>query len=261
MLVLCFCVNFVPRIKTKGMTTEEKIGVLVDRYCRNRSHLAEMLGVTPQTVNNWVYRDHIPRRGIDAIMSRFPQVDLEWLRGSSVSLSHGPLPLPEDEDDDDDDMPYAVSASGTSRWEPSSAKPAQESSRSALFVSGIQPSLGDVQQPDTMEGLVPLQMPRRDIKYVFQCHGDSMLPRIQDGDYVGVGEALGRYEDFRKDVPYLVQTTDGRLMVKMVQDPGPHSPFLLLSTENPNYQLADGGRLAKSEFRAAYRVIMVMRDI
>ena len=25
MLVLCFCVNFVPRIKTKGMTTEEKI--------------------------------------------------------------------------------------------------------------------------------------------------------------------------------------------------------------------------------------------
>ena len=96
------------------MTTEEKIGVLVDRYCRNRSHLAEMLGVTPQTVNNWVYRDHIPRRGIDAIMSRFPQVDLEWLRGSSVSLSHGPLPLPEDEDDDDDDMPYAVSASGIS---------------------------------------------------------------------------------------------------------------------------------------------------
>ena len=27
------------------------------------------------------------------------------------------------------------------------------------------------------------------------------------------------------------------------------------------YQLADGGRLPKSEFRAAYRVIMVMRDI
>ena len=118
-----------------------------------------------------------------------------------------------------------------------------------------------MQQPEVEEGLVPLQMPRRDIKYVFRCHGDSMLPRIQDGDFVGVGEALGRYEDFRKDVPYLVQTTDGRLMVKMVQDPGPHSPFLLLSTENPNYQLADGGRLAKSEFRAAYRVIMVMRDI
>ena len=83
------------------MTTEEKIGVLVERYCRNRSHLAEMLGVTPQTVNNWVYRDHIPRRGIDAIMTHFPELDLEWLRGSSVSLSHGPLPLPEDEDDDD----------------------------------------------------------------------------------------------------------------------------------------------------------------
>ena len=261
MLVLCFCVNFVPRFKTKGMTTEEKIGILVERYCRNRSHLAEMIGVTPQAVNNWVYRDHIPRRGIDAIMTRFPQIDLEWLRGSSVPLSHGPLPLPEEEDDDEEDMTFASSATAMPRWEASVPKQTPNGNRSALFVSGVQPSLGDVQQPEVEEGLVPLQMPRRDIKYVFRCHGDSMLPRIQDGDFVGVGEALGRYEDFRKDVPYLVQTTDGRLMVKMVQDPGPHSPFLLLSTENPNYQLADGGRLAKSEFRAAYRVIMVMRDI
>ena len=128
-------------------------------------------------------------------------------------------------------------------------------------MSGIQPSLGDVPQPDAKEGLIPLQIPRKDVKYVFQCHGDSMLPRIQDGDFVGVGEALGRYEAFRKGDPYLVQTTDGRLMVKMVEDPGPQSPFLLLSTENPHYQLADGGRLAKNEFRAAYRVLMVMRDI
>ena len=88
-----------------------------------------------------------------------------------------------------------------------------------------------------------------------------MLPRIQDGDYVGVGEALGRYEEFRAGEPYLVQTTDGRLMVKMVHDPGPTVPYLQLSTENPSYQLADGGRLAKNEFRAAYRVIMVMRDL
>ena len=50
-------------------------------------------------------------------------------------------------------------------------------------------------------------------------------------------------------------------MVKMVQDPGPSSPYLLLSTENPNYQMADGGKLAKSEFRTAYRVIMVMRNV
>ncbi|MBR6032124.1 MAG: S24 family peptidase, partial [Bacteroidaceae bacterium] len=139
------------------------------------------------------------------------------------------------------------------------AKPQDKTS--ALLVTGLQPSLGDAPQSENREGLVPVQMPRRDIKYVFQCHGDSMLPRIQDGDYVGVGEALGRYEEFRQGDPYLVQTTDGRLMVKMVQDPGPTSPYLLLTTENPNYQLADGGKLAKSEFRAAYRVIMVMRDI
>ena len=221
------------------MTVEEQISVLVERYCRNRSHLADMIGVTPQAMNNWVYRDHIPRQGIKAIMARFPQVDEEWLRGGSLPLSEGAMPLPEDDEEDDETPQFS----------------------STHFVSGIEPSLGDTPQPDNKEGLIPLQMPRKDVKYVFQCHGDSMLPRIQDGDYVCVGEALGRYEEFRKGDPYLVQTTDGRLMVKMVEDPGPASPFLLLSTENPNYQLADGGRLAKNEFRAAYRVLMVMRDI
>lgn len=228
------------------MTVEEKICILVEQYCRNRSHFADMIGISPQAVNNWVYRDHIPSRGIKAIIAQFPMVDQEWLRGGSTLLPSGPLPLPEEEDEGEDDRRIG------------SAMPSKVSS---LLVTGMQPSLGNTPQPENREGLIPVQMPRRDIKYVFQCHGDSMLPRIQDSDYIGVGEALGRYEEFQKGVPYLVQTTDGRLMVKMVQDPAPTSPYLLLSTENPNYQMPDGGKLAKSEFRAAYRVIMVMRDI
>ena len=262
-LLLTFCFNFVDDYKTKGMTVEEKIGVLVERYCRNRSHLADMIGVTPQAVNNWVYRDHIPRRGIDAIMARFPQTDRDWLRGGSAPLPSGPLPLPEDDDEEEEeeDVRFGDGADGLMESGRSGAEGGLPLRASAQFVSGVKPSLGDAPLPDGADGLVPLQLPRRDVKYVFQCHGDSMLPRIQDGDYVAVGDALGRYEEFRKDIPYLVQTTDGRLMVKMVEDPGPQSPYLLLTTENPNYQLADGGRLAKSECRAAYRVIMVMRDI
>lgn len=243
------------------MTIEEKISVLVERYCRNRSHLADMIGVTPQAVNNWVYRDHIPRRGIEAILARFPEVDEEWLRGSSLPIPGGSMPLPDDDDEEDEALQFGKNRNAEQKTEDLLPNGVMPSRTSTHFVSGVQPSLGDVPQPDVKEGLIPLQMPRKDIKYVFQCHGDSMLPRIQDGDYVGVGEALGRYEEFRKGDPYLVQTTDGRLMVKMVEDPGPSSPFLFLSTENPSYQLADGGRLAKNEFRAAYRVLMVMRDI
>ena len=175
--------------------------------------------------------------------------------------SSGALPLPADEDEDEV-MPYPVSRQGTeSKVTDYHTESKPQNNASALLVTGLQPTLGDAPQVEAREALAPVQMPRRDIKYVFQCHGDSMLPRIQDGDYVGVGEALGRYEEFRQGDPYLIQTTDGRLMVKMVQDPGPATPYLLLSTENPNYQLADGGKLAKSEFRAAYRVIMVMRDL
>lgn len=243
------------------MTVEEKISVLVERFCRNRSHLADMIGVTPQAVNNWVYRDRIPRRGIEAIVERFPGVDLEWLRGGSVTSAGGPLPLPEEDEEDDaegraDELGALPRQAGELP-----AEGIMQSRASAHFVAGVQPSLGDAPQPDGADELLPMQLPRRDVRYVFQCHGDSMLPRIQDGDFVAVGEALGRYEEFRQGVPYLVQTTDGRLMVKMVEDPGPASPYLLLSTENPKYQLADGGRLAKNEFRAAYRVLMVMRDI
>ncbi len=244
------------------MTAEEKITILVERYCRNRSHLADMIGVTPQAVNNWVYRDRIPRKGIEAIMMRFPEVDLEWLRGGSVPISSGPLPLPDDEEEEEDvAIQFASRTDAVSETDENRFGNTAQSKASAHFVTGIQPTLGDAPQPDTKEGLIPLQMPRQDIKYVFQCHGDSMLPRIQNGNYVAVGEPLGRYEEFRRGVPYLVQTTDGRLMVKLVEDPGPAFPFLLLSTENPNYQLADGGRLAKKDFKAAYRVLMVMRDI
>ena len=243
------------------MTVEEKIRVLVERYCRNRSHLADMIEVTPQAVNNWVYRDHIPRRGIKAIMEHFPEVDEEWLRGASVPLSDGSMPLPDDDDEDDETMTFASARDSAPKQEELLPDTTSPSRTSAHFASGLQPSLVETPQQDNKEGLIPLQLPRKDVKFAFQCHGDSMLPRIQDGDYVGVGEALGKYEEFRKNVPYLVQTTDGRLMVKMVEDPGPAYPFLLLSTENPHYQLADGGRLAKSEFRAAYRVLMVMRDI
>ena len=244
------------------MTAEEKITILVERYCRNRSHLADMIGVTPQAVNNWVYRDRIPRKGIEAIMMRFPEVDLEWLRGGSVPISSGPLPLPDDEEEEEDvAIQFGSRTDADSETDGNQFGNTAQSKASAHFVTGIQPTLGDAPQPDTKEGLIPLQMPRQDIKYVFQCHGDSMLPRIQNGNYVAVGEPLGRYEEFRRGVPYLVQTTDGRLMVKLVEDPGPAFPFLLLSTENPNYQLADGGRLAKKDFKAAYRVLMVMRDI
>lgn len=240
------------------MTVEEKISILVERYCRNRSHLADMIGVSPQAVNNWVYRDHIPHRGIEAIMNRFPQVDRSWLRGGDASLPSGPLPLPADVDDEDADFTTAFAA----RQPEADPETGGASGKATSYlVTGVHPTLGDVPQGDDEERLVPVQMPRRDVKYVFRCHGDSMLPRIQDGDYVGVGEALGRYEEFRAGEPYLVQTTDGRLMVKMVHDPGPTVPYLQLTTENPNYQLADGGRLAKNEFRAAYRVIMVMRDL
>ena len=241
------------------MTVEEKIATLVERYCRNRSHLADMIGVSPQAVNNWVYRDHIPQRGIDAIMNRFPQVDRNWLRGGDGSLPSGPLPLPAEADDED--VADLAAASGMEHLAMSPAAAGSGGRTTPYLVTGVRPSLGDAPQADEREGLVPVQMPRRDVKFIFRCHGDSMLPRIQDGDYVGVGEALGRYEEFRAGDPYLVQTTDGRLMVKMVHDPGPTVPYLQLTTENSNYQLADGGRLPKSEFRAAYRVIMVMRDI
>lgn len=243
------------------MTVEEKINVLVEQYCRNRSHLADMIGVTPQAVNNWVYRNHIPRRSIEAITARFPQVDREWLGGGNTHSSSWAMPLPA-EDDEDEAKQYTSPGQGIgpeATYLLSDGK--TRDSASALLVTGVQPTLGDAPQAGSRERLAPIQMPRQDVKYVFQCHGDSMLPRIQNGDYVGVGEALGRYEEFRQGDPYLIQTTDGRLMVKMVKDPGPSSPYLLLSTENPNYQLADGGKLAKSEFRAAYRVIMVMRDI
>lgn len=243
------------------MTVEEIIGILVDRYCRNRSHLADMIDVSPQVVNNWIYRDHIPNRGIEAIISRFPQIDRNWLRGGSTLSSSGPLPLPEEDEENDETQDLKTTQNTEQKSAEYKVGKMSQNKVTELLASEMQSSQDNISQLNNKESLIPLQMPRHNIKYAFLCHGDSMLPRIQDGDYIGVGEPIGRYEDFQQGVPYLVQTTDGRFMVKMVQDPGPSSAYLLLSTENPNYELADGGKLAKKELYAAYRVLMIMRDI
>ena len=136
------------------MTVEEKISVLVERYCRNRSHLADMIGVSPQAVNNWVYRDHIPHRGIEAIMARFPQVDRSWLRGGDASVPSGPLPLPAAMDDDDADFAEAFAAG---KPEADGGQPGAEADKATSYlVTGVHPSLGDVPQADDEERLVPV---------------------------------------------------------------------------------------------------------
>jgi hypothetical protein len=140
------------------MTVEEKIGILVERYCRNRSHLADMIKVSPQTVNNWVYRDHIPRKGIEAIMARFPQLDIEWLRGDSAPLPSGSLPLPDEDSEEDDTLQFGTKSFARPDAQGRIADIPMPGNQPTVFVSGLQPSLGDVPQPDVREALVPLQM-------------------------------------------------------------------------------------------------------
>ena len=199
------------------MNTNEKMEVLVRQFARSRKDLADMIGFTPQTVSNWVYRDSIPKKGIDAICSTFPEVNRDWLLSTGTTT--------------------------------------------AFFVDNISPSCGDDFQELDGEGLVPINLGRRDVKYLLRCHGNSMEPRIYDGDAVAVGDPMGRYEQLSPKALYLIQTTSGQLMVKQATDPGPDCPYLQLATVNPDYHLQNDGHLPKEEIRTIYRVLVVLNNV
>lgn len=204
----------------KELTVEEKVAMLVEQFAANRSQFAKSIGYSAQTVNNWVYRNSFPEKGIAAILDIYPQVSEDWLRGRKHTQLGGTMLLP-----------------------------------------NFNVTCGDVEQYDQSESMLPVDMPIKGVKFIFPCTGNSMEPRIYDGDFVGIGDQMNRYESFKKDKIYLVTTIDGKAMIKGVEDPGPDCPYLQLSSLNPDYRMANEGKLPKDEFLAAYKVLIIINNV
>lgn len=216
------------------MTCDEIIIELVKMTgCRSKAHLAEIMEVTPQTMNNWVHGKVLPQNMRQKAQLLIPRINPAWLAGESDEpmLKQESVPSPKEA--------------------PAKMFPAQ-------LVRDFNVMCGTVDLPEQSEEMVPISVPKAGVKYVFPCSGNSMEPLIHAGDYVGVGDPMNMFSRFRDKAVYLIITRD-TAMVKRLHDPGRNCEYLQLLTDNENYTLDDGGRLMKEDVRQIYEVKMIMK--
>lgn len=218
-----------------------------------KSQLANRLGITPQTICNWERRGSIPYVGATAIKSKLEDVNLLWLTGQSEQMMEQTI------EEQKSAQETTQSPVAPSPVEPQSTPARAEQPRMymAQEVHDIAAMCGTVDVLSESEWLSPVQVPWPGIRYVLTCRGDSMMPRVCDGDKVYVGDPLSRYARLTDGVLYLVVTRT-QVMVKYVVDPGSNKPYLQLRCENPDYVMEDGGRLMKDEVRQIYKVKVVV---
>lgn len=220
-------------VRQEYETVDDYLTRVQNATCKKRAGIARMLDASPQTVNNWVKRNTIPQYQYEQL------VDI---------MTHS----------DDRDFMCKYDANGRVREEPvfTPAEPMPDM-HEAMMIEGTVATCGDIDRVDSNEAFRRVNMPWDDVKYIVRCSGESMEPRIHDGDYVGVGQLMGKYQNFKPGEMYLLRTTSCT-MVKMVEDPSPNCDYLQLSTFNPDYVLANGGRLPKDELICSYKVLAVI---
>lgn len=197
------------------------------------------IGMPVATVKRWIKHNAIPSRSVNVLCEVFPGVNKGWLT-TGVKCS-----------DVSDNTLMRAAAYNRSRL-------LRDPLRKVQIVENMAATCGDVDRTDSYESYITVELPvRPNVRFLVRCEGESMEPRIYDGDYVGIGDEMTMFDRFEKGKMYLL-VTRYCTMVKMVEDPGVHESYLQLSTFNENYVLSDGGRLPKEELLKAYKVNMVM---
>lgn len=197
------------------------------------------VGVPVASVKKWMKHDVLPTRSVNMLCKAFPLVSKGWL-STGIKCS-----------DVKDETLMRVAAYNKS-------KVLRDPMRKVQIVDNISATCGDVDRADSYERYITVELPvKSNVKYLVRCEGESMEPRIYDGDYVGIGDQMTMFDRFEKGKMYLLITRYST-MVKLVEDPGVHEPYLQLSTFNENYVLSNDGKLSKEEVLKVYKVNMVM---
>lgn len=245
---------YICTMKTKNdskMTVEQIVLQLIMMSgAKNKSRLAEMLGTTPSCLGNWIKRDSLPLSAIASIRNFFPNVNVEWLAQRSDTM------LIKSDEPAVQSKPVQTHPVWESNAVPLDPNKCQYST--VQMLDEMVATCGDIGRGDEAEMMTEYTLPIPGLRFLITCRGDSMDPVICSGDMVAVGAPMGMFDRFREGEMYLIVTREST-MVKYIEDPGPDCEYLQLTTANPDYRLADGGRLPKQEVRSIYRVVMVLK--
>ena len=127
------------------MDTYDKIENLLKKENKTKSELSKFLEITPQRLNNWLKRKSVPVEYLKDIANFF-NVDIDYLLGNEVPITHY--------------LPLIGSAS------------------CGVPTNHFYSDMGEYE-------LVPVPAELyRDGRYFVKADGDSMLPKIKNGDLV-----------------------------------------------------------------------------
>lgn len=212
----------------------------------NQEAFAAALGVKRGAVGNWELGKGIKTENLKKIADRF-QVSFDWLasnRGTPPTPRDAIIPT-FDPDDDAADATRRAAISGGNR----SNVPANEIPQvSARLGMGLAEDAEHIQVPigpDSIAALrvidtwkIPEQVLRRRLSgsmravHIVECEGDSMEPRIRDGDFVFI--------DTGRRVPsppgiFALNDGFGQTLKRLEMIPNSEPPRVMIIPENPRH--------------------------
>jgi len=166
------------------MDTHKKIEELLQKNHKTKSELANFLEITPQRLNNWLKRKSIPAEYLSDI-AKFFNVDVDYLLGNEVPITHY--------------LPLIGSAS------------------CGVPINHFYSDMGEYEMIP-----VPAHL-YREGRYFVKAEGDSMLPKIREGD-----EVLCDKEAFIENGNIVHYTLNGESGIKKIIMDETGSPIMLM---------------------------------
>lgn len=208
----------------------ERINEIISRFGLSKADFARKVGEKPQTVSNWVARDN-GMNVLNKIFIAFPEVNQDWLMtGHGEMLSNA--------------VKVTSDAPGTFYTETHNGTPVYDidatcgtESRDMDFTD--EHIVGYVDLPGVNKNAC-----------IIRANGDSMEPRIFDGNMVVIRE-IKNWEDVFYGQIYLILLDEYR-MIKYIRRYEPdEGNYIILRSENPKY---DDIKLHKSKIRKLFIV-------
>lgn len=166
------------------MTDKEKLQKLIKEYGGTQEKFAEFLGVAISTVANWKFRNKISPIAMNLISRKCPEVNMEWLEGTS-------------------DI-YKLSD--------------MEGTEAQRFYEGLDVLDGETIHQSFSDGLKRnILIPDIPSTQFIKVQGCSLQPTILSGDIIGIHEIKDwDNHEYRKEDVYLIMLEENERYLKHI---------------------------------------------
>lgn len=158
------------------------------------------------------------------ICAAYPELSLEWIKAGVGDMLNGTETLPKRDIDNKSIMILGKHAINDNITE------------TAYFYKDLPTTAGDAElffSQKEPSGVIRMSS-LHGAKYFFPVQGCSMLPRIKNGDWVGVIETE-RDCIIDPDKIYMIITRDNQRMIKHIAGVDNKNNFIICSSDNENY--------------------------